>query len=60
MSGTYSLYQIQIDKLNRRIDQLDEDMKAIAVAIKRNNETTQAILDAIEPKKETPIIGTAI
>ena len=49
----------ELEKLSERLDQLDKDMEAIAVAIKRNNENTQAILDAIDSAQRVSLIGNA-
>ena len=51
--------QQQVTALEKRLDQLDLDMAAIAEAIKRNNINTQAILDALaqEQTRPTPLIG---
>lgn len=45
-------YQGQIDDLVRHIIKLEMDMDAMAEAIKSNNETNRAILDAIKSTQE--------
>jgi prefoldin subunit 5 len=41
-----------IERLTNRIDQLDADMEAIAKAIKRNNETLQELMDAVQRERQ--------